>query len=213
MDEETKQNLADAVTSAAEAVAGTSEVTALGKDIDDMLIALAGKTHSVSTSLSFAPTDADRLIKTLRIFVDEGLRSISEASLGSTNLIYLALKLLALELEIKEKVRDHGFLAIEEPEAHLHPHVQRRVFRAFLRPRSHLTSDETDPKTDRTILLTTHSPHIASVTPLDSLVLLRSEESPAHTSARSTINAGFDQTESDDLERYLDVTRGELLFR
>ena len=65
---------------------------------------------------------------------------------------------------------------------------------------------------DRTILLTTHSPHIASVTPLESLVLLRSEDSPSHTTARSVVNSGLNKTDSDDLERYLDVTRGELLF-
>jgi putative ATP-dependent endonuclease of the OLD family len=212
MDEETKQNLAEAVSEAANAVAETAEVKALGTEITDMMAALAGTTHAVSTSLSISPTDADRLIRTLRIFVDGGLRSISEASLGSSNLIYLALKLLALELEIKEKIRDHGFLAIEEPEAHLHPHVQRRVFRSFLRPRSHLPAEGASPKPDRTILLTTHSPHVASVTPLESLVLLRTEDSPAHTTAHSVLGAGLDNTETDDLERYLDVTRGELLF-
>ena len=212
MDGEAKASLAEAVTKAAEAVAETGEVKSLSKDISEMLIGLAGKTHSVNTSLSFAPTDADRLIKTLRLFVDGGLRSVSEASLGSTNLIYFALKLLALELEIKEKVRDHGFLAIEEPEAHLHPHVQRRVFRSFLRPRSHLPTEPNALLPDRTILLTTHSPHIASVTPLESLVLLRSENSPRHTTARSVVNSGLDKADVDDLERYLDVTRGELLF-
>lgn len=212
MDNETKQSLVEAVSEAANAVAETTEVKALGRDISDMLAALAGTTHSVSTSLSFSPTDADRLIRTLRLFVDDGLRSISEASLGSTNLIYLALKLLALELEIKEKVRDHGFLAIEEPEAHLHPHVQRRVFRSFLRPRSHLPAGVLEPKPNRTILLTTHSPHIASVTPLESLVLLRTAENPAHTTARSVVHASLNKAETDDLERYLDVTRGELLF-
>lgn len=213
MDEGTKQTLAKAVAKATQAIAGTPEITVLAKNINDMLLSIAGSKHSVSTSLSFAPTDSDRLLRTLRVFVENGTRSISEASLGSTNLIYLALKLLEVELEVAENVRGHSLLAIEEPEAHLHPHVQRRVFRSFLRPRPHQppVADE-EPNKDRTVILTTHSPHIASVTPLSSLVVLRSTGSPNETTARSTLGAGLTTTEVDDLERYLDVTRGELLF-
>lgn len=213
MDDETKENLAKAIGKATEAVTGTSEVKALAKSITDMLIGIAGSKHSVSTSLSFAPTDTDRLLRTLRLFVENGTRSISEASLGSTNLIYLALKLLEVELEVAENVRGHSLLAIEEPEAHLHPHVQRRVFRSFLRPRLHQPPVENDdPNQDRTVILTTHSPHIASVAPLNSLVVLRSSGSPTETDAHSTLGAGLTTTDVEDLERYLDVTRGELLF-
>ena len=213
MDEETKEKLAGAISKATEAITGTPEVAALGQSITDMLLSIAGSKHSVSTSLSFAPTDTDRLLRTLRVFVENGTRSISEASLGSTNLIYLALKLLEVELEIAENVRGHSLLAIEEPEAHLHPDVQRRVFRSFLRPRQHQPPVENEgPKQDRTVILTTHSPHIASVTPLNSLVVLRSHGPQSETTARSTVESGLTATEVEDLERYLDVTRGELLF-
>ena len=211
MDEDAKEALAEAMTEAANAVAETSEVKELSDEIKEAVKALAGTSHSDSPSLAFAPTDADRLIRTLRLFIDDGLRGVSEASLGSSNLIYLALKLLSLELEISEKVRDHGFLAIEEPEAHLHPHVQRRVFRSFLRPRGHLPTQEEEHEPDRTILLTTHSPHVASVSPLNSIVLLRSQDTPSHSTARSVIGAGIDPAEIDDLERYLDVTCGAIV--
>jgi putative ATP-dependent endonuclease of OLD family len=213
LDDGTKERLAEAIGKATEAITATPEVMALNKGITDMLADIAGSKHGVSTSLAFSPTDTDRLLRTLRVFVENGTRSISEASLGSTNLIYLALKLLEVELEVAENIRGHSFLAIEEPEAHLHPHVQRRVFRSFLRPRQH-QPPVNDPKPDneRTVLLTTHSPHIASVTPLNSLVVLRSGGTPTRTVARSTINAGFTSTDVEDLERYLDVTRGELLF-
>lgn len=213
LDDKTKEKLAEAINKATQAVTSVSEVAGLEKSITDMLVRIAGSKHSVSTSLAFAPTDTDRLLRTLRVFVENGARSISEASLGSTNLIYLALKLLTIELEVAENVRGHSLLAIEEPEAHLHPHVQRRVFRSFLRPRAHLPRTEKDDlNKDRTVILTTHSPHVASVAPLDSLVVLRSSESPANTVARSTVGARLTPTEVQDLERYLDVTRGEILF-
>ncbi|MFH5803195.1 ATP-dependent nuclease [Alienimonas sp. DA493] len=212
MDDDAKEALAAAMTEAANAVAETSEVKGLSDEIKQALTVLVGTSHSDSPSLAFAPTDADRLIRTLRVFIDDGLRGVSEASLGSSNLLYLALKILSLGLEVSEKVRDHGFLAIEEPEAHLHPHVQRRVFRSFLRPRGHLLTQDEGNEPNRTVLLTTHSPHIASVSPLDSVVLLRKHNASSHSVASSMIGAGLTPTEIDDLERYLDVTRGELLF-
>jgi putative ATP-dependent endonuclease of OLD family len=50
------------------------------------------------------------------------------------------------------------------------------------------------------------------VAPINSLIVLRSSGSPNETNARSTLEAGLTTTEVEDLERYLDVTRGELLF-
>lgn len=96
MNEETKESLANAVTEAAMAIAETEEVKKLGDKISNALEFLAGKPHSVPTTLSFSPSDADRLIRTLRKFIDNGLRSINEASLGSSNLIYLALTVTVL---------------------------------------------------------------------------------------------------------------------
>jgi putative ATP-dependent endonuclease of OLD family len=60
--------------------------------------------------------------------------------------------------------------------------------------------------------LTTHSPHIASVSPIDSFVLLRRSVDKQSTEGISTAGIKLDEKERRDLERYLDVTRGEILF-
>ena len=62
------------------------------------------------------------------------------------------------------------------------------------------------------VLLTTHSPHIASVAPLQSIVLLRNDLGGDGSKGRSTLDAGLLEREVDDLQRYLDVTRAEVLF-
>jgi putative ATP-dependent endonuclease of OLD family len=129
----------------------------------------------------------------------------------------VTLKLLEIERLVRENERDHTFVAIEEPEAHLHPHLQRQVYRDFLRLRPHLSSSEKPLESlPATILLTTHSPHIASIAPLRSIVLLRSVQEDG-AAARSTIacaaaRADLTEDEEEDIERYLEVSRAELLF-
>jgi putative ATP-dependent endonuclease of OLD family len=128
--------------------------------------------------------------------------------LGSANLLYLALKLLEYDQLANEGAREHTFLAIEEPEAHLHPQLQRLVFRNYLATRT----GQKPASGKTTVLMTTHSPHVASVTPIRSLVLLRRTPEGNASEAVSTAKLPVTASEVEDLERYLDVTRAEVLF-
>jgi putative ATP-dependent endonuclease of the OLD family len=193
------------------------------------LESMVGAGQAMETSLGFSPTDPDRLIRAIRLFIDGGKRSIQDASLGSANLLYLVLKAIELEQLAELGLRDHTFLAIEEPEAHLYPHLQRLVYRDFLQPRMHQKNKAEEPSDihqHQTILLTTHSPHVVSVAPLRSIVILKHSADGTHTIGASTALIDFSSPDEEDivkrglesdrvekdLERYLDVTRGEMLF-
>lgn len=204
VDAEELADIGEAIEEATAKITQFDEVAALEKSIADLFEEMSGEKQDIHPKLGFSPTDPARLYRAVRLLIDEGERGISDASLGSANLVFLTLKSLELRRLIEENHRDHTFLAIEEPEAHLHPHLQRSVYR-------HVFTEAQEGEAPLSIILTTHSPHIASVAPLRSVLLLK-DEGDDGTKGYATQSINLESKEADDIARYLDVTRAEILF-
>jgi len=186
---------------ATDKLSALAPVRTLEDDLRNRIADLAGATQDMKAKLGFSSTDPKRLLRSVGLYIDDGRRGIAEASLGSANLALLTLKLAEFSWRRQQNERNYTLLVIEEPEAHLHPHLQRRIFNRLF------TENAQEP---RGLFLTTHSPNIASIAPLQSIVLLK--ETVRGTQAFSLAHLNLAENEFEDLQRYLDTTKAEILF-
>lgn len=184
-----------------DAIEGLPDVGTIRTDIRDTITDAAGGTYS-PRSLSIRSDlsdEADRLFQSLKLFVGETEEqyegAIHELSLGGANLIYLTLKLLEFKYQ-KQKESFANFLVIEEPEAHIHTHMQKTLF-------DRLNYDDTQ------VIYSTHSTHISEVSNVENINILGRQGGRCEVFQPS---AGLDSSQIGNIQRYLDAVRSNLLF-
>jgi putative ATP-dependent endonuclease of OLD family len=127
--------------------------------------------------------------------------------LGYNNLIYMSLLLAKMQVTadgdyMGSNAKVFSTLAIEEPEAHLHPAMQYK-FLKFLK-------NNNNQKKVRQIFVTSHSTHITSAVSLDEIICLHNEE--GITTIGYPGKTFPDEKSKKYVQRFLDATKSDMLF-
>ncbi|WP_312475228.1 AAA family ATPase [Neobacillus sp.] len=196
------KTITDKVTDLNKTISGLPEIMQLAERVRNTLNSTIGFTYAPNVSIqSELPEDINKLFQALTLWVGDGendnhLGKLDDLSLGGANLIYITLKLLEYEYKQPTEEKAAHFLLIEEPEAHIHTHIQKTLFDNY---RFQNTQ----------VITTTHSTHISSANKITSVNILCKEPNETLVSQPSN---GLTPEECLRIERYLDATRSTLLF-
>ncbi len=150
------------------------------------------------------------LFAVLNLVVKQGTHTnipISHNGLGYNNLIYIALLLSKMQIDadgsyLGSNAKHYPMLAIEEPEAHLHPTMQYQ-FLSFL-------AKNMKQNKVRQVFVTTHSTHMVASVALDNIICLFREGNQV---VAAYPGATFVNDYSKKyVQRFLDATKSDMLF-
>ena len=145
-----------------------SVFTSIRNDIETFLKKVSIEDAESRIRFDFAGVESSEIIKKISLNYGTNPVDIERNGLGRNNLLYISLLLshLMQEIEKKDKKIHYRLIGIEEPEAHLHPHLQVHLSRNV----------DTEKSDERQIVITSHSTHITSQLSLDNTIVLYRDE-------------------------------------
>jgi len=139
------------------------------------------------------------LLEKLDLTVNSDKKAMhGKVGLGTSNILSMACELLLYE--DAENENRSSFLIIEEPEAHIHAQRQLKLIQSF--------EAETKKMEQHQIIITTHSPLLASVVKLGNIVIVKDSKT-------FSLADKYTKLEAEDykfLEKYLDATKANMFF-
>lgn len=195
------QPIADLVRNLNNEIENSPDICAVNSDIATTIKDAVGDTYapkgmSIKSSLS---EEADELFQSLKLFVAESADgyegAIHEMSLGGANLLYLTLKLLEFKYQHANQ-SIANFLLIEEPEAHIHTHIQKSLF-------------ENIKYNNTQIIYSTHSSNISEISNIKNMNIIGFVDNNCEVFQPSK---SLSNEQCEFIQRYLDAIRSNLLF-
>jgi len=170
-----------------------------------------GEDHSIG--LQFAAPEASEILKKIGMTYGANPITVARNGLGRNNLLYLALVLSQLAKAPNISAGDDDYICfrlvgIEEPEAHLHPHLEDHLAQ-------NIEAIRKDYANSLQLILTSHSTHVAAKLSLQNTVVLFRRDPDGAIAAHYVLD-GIDPVKEKDAVRflslYLDATKSRMFF-
>lgn len=192
-----------------EIIGRNEELKTIRRDIKEYLdkISLQENEADNGVDFEFSSIETAELLKKFSLIYGNEPVNVERNGLGRNNLLYISLVLSHLSSE-SSTINNTYFklIGIEEPEAHLHPHLQE-----------HLTKNIKNESNDRTqIIMTSHSPNIVNKLDLGDTVIIYKDSGDLSVKNHYILQNMKDDAEHrlnvHYLKKYLDATKSTMFF-
>lgn len=190
-----------------EYIENVDKINKIGTNIKSKMDDTVGLTYAPNIKVSSNLTDnINKLSRYLTMQTDHN-DDIDLLGLGHMNIIYIALKMV--EFEINRSLELVNIMLIEEPEAHIHAHIQKTMF-------GNLGASEEYTQ----IIMTTHSVHISEASEISRMNIIKSQKKTSqvmhpNNKLKEFVDSKLEKSNIafyKKIERYLDAKRSTLMF-
>lgn len=199
-------------------IESNEELKKIALEISEFLSKISLETESKEHPIrfEFSKVENSEMLKKLSLIYGTEPINVERNGLGRNNLLYISLILSHLvNKEDDNKEVFFRLIALEEPESHLHPHLQNHLAK-------NIENIESDNCGEIQVLVTSHSTQVTSKLKLDNTIILYRDENTNEIRAHYVLdkfknelgkfNCADDRRTIRYLSRYLDATKTTMFF-